>query len=317
MLKNKKGIEISFSWLFAIIVGAFIIFLAIYGSIRVLNMGRELTSAETSAEIGVLLNPLETGFESGRVTLLKMPKETRIQNRCESEGSFGRQGIVVSQKSFGEWAKADIDVGFFNKYLFSDYNLEGKEFYIFSKPFEFPFKVSDIVYITSSEDKYCFIESTSFPDRIKEELNDLNQGNIYIGRENCPEGSINVCFNSYNPSMNCDIKVDYGGKTVEKDNELMYFITDSLMYGAIFSEPLIYECQIKRLMKRAEKLSGLYQNKLNRLIQEGCFINFELSSFSSMLSNIESSEELIGAFIESERINEGNRRSIGSRCELW
>src|SRR3989344_2803023 len=49
------------------------------------------------------------------------------------------------------------------------------KFYIFSKPFEFPFKVSDLIYLTSENEKYCFDNA---PENIAEEILQLNQGNL-------------------------------------------------------------------------------------------------------------------------------------------
>jgi hypothetical protein len=43
-------------------------------------------------------------------------------------------------------------------------------FYVFSTPFEMPFKIADLIYITSTKDKYCFI---SPPEDIEEELEGL------------------------------------------------------------------------------------------------------------------------------------------------
>ena len=121
VLKNKRGFQISFSWFFAIVVGGSILFLAIYGATKVIDTGGETTSAKAGKEIGVLLNPLESGFESGQVTKISMPVETRIYNLCDDiTGNFGKQLIRASQKSFGRWSQTDIDVGFQNKYIFSN-----------------------------------------------------------------------------------------------------------------------------------------------------------------------------------------------------
>ena len=40
----------------------------------------------------------------------------------------------------------------------------------------------------------------------------------------------------------------------KKDNGRMYYEGDALMYAAIFSEKEDYECQLDRLMNRAEQL---------------------------------------------------------------
>ena len=275
---NKKGfLQISFAWLFAIIVGAFILFLAIFASTSIIQTEQTSTDAQTAKEIGILLNPLETGFETGKTNSIIIPSETRIFNRCNNDGFFGRQIIKVSQKTFGEWTDTGVDVGFSNKYIFSENFVEGKKFFLFSKPFEFPFKVTDLIYLTSAEKKYCFLNP---PKQIEEEISSLNQENLLLN--NCDVNSVRVCFNS---NSNCDITVNYGSRYVDKNNERMFFYTDSLMYSAIFSEKEIYECQLKRVMQRAEQLSLLYVDKAEFISREGC--NTNLNQELLELNNLE------------------------------
>ena len=84
---NKKAyLQISFAWLFAIIVGAFILFLAIYGVTKLIKTEETTQEARTGKEISVLLNPLETSFETGKTTSLTLPIETRIYNKCNNYG---------------------------------------------------------------------------------------------------------------------------------------------------------------------------------------------------------------------------------------
>ena len=77
----KKGyLQISFAWLFAIIVGGFILVLAIYTVIQIIDSENMVIDAKTGKEIGILLNPLETGFEEGKTSSFTVPVETRIFN---------------------------------------------------------------------------------------------------------------------------------------------------------------------------------------------------------------------------------------------
>lgn len=306
MRKGKKGFQISFAWLFAIIAGGFILFLAIYGVTKIMDTGGDITSAKTGTEIMILQNPLETGFESGRTVLLKMPVETRIHNKYSTSGNFGAQIIQVSQKRFGKWSQTDVDISFPNKYIFSDSVVEGKDFFIFSKPFEFPFKVADVIYLTSSEKNYCFINA---PERIKEELSDLNQENLLV--ENCPAKSVRVCFES---GLGCDIDVDVGGREVEKGNQTMFFETDALMYAAIFSYRNAYEHQVKRLMQRANELLLLYDTKAVLLSDQGCPQDVNLFVFRSIVNNIQSSEDLMEAANAADDVERENDRAM---CRLW
>ena len=308
MRRNKRGFEMSFAWLFAIIAGMFILFLAIYGVTKILHGGEEITSVKTGEEIGVLLNPLEIGFESGKTVLLTMPVETRIYNKYSTSGNFGAQIIQISQKNFGKWSQTNVDVSFQNKYIFSDSVVEGKNFFIFSKPFEFPFKVADVIYLTSSEQDYCFINA---PEEIKEELSDLNQKNLFI--EDCPAKSIRICFDGF-ASQECDIDVDIGRREVEKRNQTVFFETDSLMYATIFSDRNIYEYQVKRLMQRTNELLLLYENKAVLISDQGCGLDVNLFAFRNIINNIQNSEDLTGA---ANAADDAERENDDAVCRLW
>ena len=128
---KKDGLQISFAWIFAIIVGAIILFLAIYAVVKLIGTEQTISDVEIAKEIGVLMNPLETSFQSAQSTSMFLPAETRIYNRCNNVGDFGEQSIKVTQKSFGKWSETEIDVEFLNKYVFSDEYVEGKKFYLF------------------------------------------------------------------------------------------------------------------------------------------------------------------------------------------
>lgn len=311
MKGNKRGFQVSFAWLFAIIVGAFILFLAIYGVTKIMDTGGEITSVKTSTEIGILLNPLETSFKSERTILLTMPVETRIYNKYNTYGDFGEQIIQISQKSFGKWSQTDVDVSFPNKYIFSESVVEGKSFFIFSKPFDFPFKVADVIYLTSSEQDYCFINA---PERIKEELSDLNQENLLI--ENCPTKSLRVCFDAELGfgSQECNINVNTNRREVEKKGQTLFFETDALMYAAIFSEKSVYEYQIKRLMKRANELLLLYDGKAILLSNQGCPLDVNLLIFRNIINNVQTSEDLVGTANAADDVK---RENDGAKCRLW
>jgi hypothetical protein len=76
-MKNRKSgfIQIPFAWLFAIIIGAMIIFFAIYVSIKLIKTNENVATAEVGKEISVLLNPLETGFGETKTTILRRGNE--------------------------------------------------------------------------------------------------------------------------------------------------------------------------------------------------------------------------------------------------
>ncbi len=307
-MKKKRGaLQISFGWLFAIIVGIFIIFLAIYGVTKLMKTERTTIDAKTGKEIGILLNPLETGFESAKTTSFTIPAESRIYNSCNNAGNFGKQLIKVSQKSFNTWTETNTDVGFSNKYIFSKEIIEGQTFYIFSKPFDFPFKVADLIYMTSSKDIYCFVNA---PEEIEYEIEKLNQENLLTG--GCSDDMINVCF-----SGNCDISVNYDYGYVKKQGKKMYFVSDALMYAGIFGDVDVYECQLKRLMQRIEELSLIYRDKALLIREKGCESDIDsyLTELSELAEDFDDSKDVL--LLEEKIENLDYKNEMESRCGLW
>jgi len=307
-MKNKAYLQISFSWLFAIIVGIFILSLTIYATTKLIRTEQTTQSAKTGKEIGILLNPLETSFETGKTTSFTLPVETRIYNKCNNNGIFGKEIIQISQKSFGKWTQTDINIGFYNKYIFSEEYVEGKKFYIFSKPFNFPFKVADLIYMTSSEKEYCFIGA---PEEIKREISDLGQKNFLL--ENCSmPKKILICFME---DPNCDVNINYNMKYVEKKRDKMYFESNALMYAAIFADKEVYECQVKRLMQRTRQLALLYRDKAMFISQRTeCHSNLNLLGLSNSVNSLSNSINLNSINSIAEDIKDKNDLAD---CKLW
>lgn len=305
-MKSKRAMQLPFAWIFAALVGAFILFLSIYIAVKLINTGEAETDLKTGTEIGILLNPLETGFESSKTTFMTIPVETRIYAECFEGGTFGEQRIKISQLSLKKWTDTKTRVSFQNKYVFSKNYSEGKKFFLFSKPFEMPFKVADLVYLSSSKETYCF---TNAPKKIEDELESLGQENI--ATSNCSDDSIKVCF-SYGDS--CDISVEYDSKIVAKKSDRLYFEGDALMYAAIFSEKPVYECQVKRLMQRIEQLSLIYRDKATLVSKKDCQSNLELGLLSVAANNVQDSKSLSLVGKIAEDIDKNNELAY---CKIW
>ncbi|MEK6855140.1 MAG: hypothetical protein AABX73_02875 [Nanoarchaeota archaeon] len=280
-MMNKKAYEFSFSWFFAIIAGAVILFLALYATTKLVGTYRLQQDTLRGKEIEVLLSPLETNLEGTRGVVITVPQETRISNRCDENSKFGSQYISASIKSSigKEWEiSPGAESSTHNKYLFSAKTTEGKkEFYALSKQFGFPFKIADLIIVWSDKENYCFV---SPPQEIEEDIKEITQDNIIknlisVNSEaECSQDSIKVCFRE----TGCSIDVSLGSKSVTKNGKTVYYAESfgkeeekySLLYASIFSEQEIYECQIKRLAKRASEIASLNKEKSLYLTSKGC-----------------------------------------------
>ncbi len=305
----KRGyLDISFTTIMAIIAGVVILVLALYGATKLFKTETEVQDVKLGKEIGILLNPLETSYETGKTTFFSLKGDTRIYNACKDEGVFGRQLMKLSQKSFGKWSDTDVNVSFENKYIFSKDITEGKDFELFSKSFEFPFKVADLIYITSSEKSYCFWNP---PEDIEDELSALNPGNVKVS--DCLDGDVVVCFEG---GSGCDIRVDYDAGAIHKNASAVYFQGDALMYAGIFSDKDIYECQLKRLMKRTAILAQIYRDKANFVSSKGCDsgVNEDLLKLINACNSLGSSSEIRMVATIAQKIDDQNKYAI---CKLW
>ena len=239
---------------------------------------------------------------------ITLPVESKIRHECNSFGTFGSDTISVKEKVKGKWTESGVRISFEDKYLFFPQEIEAKKLNIFSKTFEFPFKISNLMYFSNAEEKYCFID---LPRESERELKNLNQENLEF--DDCSESSVKVCFDG---GSNCDIKVSLSAKEVVKNNERFYFEGDALMYAAIFSDKQIYECQLKRLMKRVEVLSTIYEKKALNLLTVGCdsSLKTEFATFKNDISSFSGSQDLNFLYQTVKEMNRINKRSA---CTLW
>ena len=69
--KNSGFLEMPFGWMFALLAGAVILFLAIFFVVKLTSTEGLEQGIVTSNQVGILLSPLEIGFESAKATLVQ------------------------------------------------------------------------------------------------------------------------------------------------------------------------------------------------------------------------------------------------------
>lgn len=314
---NKRAFEFSFGWIFAIIVGAAVLSLAIYAAVKIVDTQRDISQASAGKEFGILLSPIETGLEGAKKSSpIIFPVKTRVFNNCDYSGAFGNQKISTSIESGigNQWKKPGVESSFQNKYMFSASTIEGKNMYVFSKPLLLPYKIADLLYIYSSDEKFCFVNA---PEYIEDEITglDLRGINITQDKTKCPKGSKKVCFTG----TGCEIEVDLTSQSVRKNKQTVYFVedeNDALIYAAIFADVGIYECQIKRLMKRNSEIASILAEKSMIVGSVGCSSNLEseLITFSNMTLSLNNSLNLRTILPASDELARRNNLLV---CNLF
>ena len=298
-----KKAQFNFVWIFAIIVGGAILFLAVFGAMKAGNTARYQSDTEVAKSISIITDPLQAGFSEGSFGRISFQQETRINNICFSE-EFGKNVVSVATRSDvgSEWNLPGGATTINNKYIFSSEKSSGKDFYVFSKPFYFPYKVADLTFLIS--DNYCFIGVSK---EIADEIIGLNIPNIEIEDCTLPD-SIEVCFGG----EGCDVDV-YGSKVVKGSEEMEY--VGNLMYAAIFSDRGIYECNIRRLMYRTGMIAREFIDKADLMDARNCNTNLkrDLIYWRELTINA-TADELNGLYSVANVLGRKNDREI---CGLW
>lgn len=268
MLKNKKA-EFGFVWIFAIIAGIAILMLMIYGASRIVDTNKNLVDTKLAKSLSIILDPLEAGQAETISSKIRFSKPTRLSLGC-FEGGYGTNFIQISTESnLGKSVEGQaIQVN--DKYIFSDAEDSKEEYYVFSKTFEYPYKIADIIILTSK--KYCFLEA---PSRVKSSYSGIEA----ITFDNCTGNEITVCFGrgvcnitveGICEDINCETEFDYG--FIRKGGQTIAY-ADSLLIAAIVSDKELYNCNVQRLMYRASKIADLLSKKAELATSRGCYTN--------------------------------------------
>jgi hypothetical protein len=295
-MPNKKGFEFSFTWLFVVLIGMAILFVALYVSGQLLNTSNTEYQTRTAAELGALLHPLETSLASQAAYTVRLPEETRIYNQCREIGAFGTQEIRTSVRSgLGEeWPRPSEPHTFSNKYLFSSTIVQTRELNFFVVPIEMPYKVADLVILYDKS--YCLVSPPRF---VSEDIESLGMKlvNVTTSKTLCSKGSVSVCFDG----TRCDVQVQLEGDgtvgSVTKNRTTVSYF-GPLVYGAIFSDPELYNCQVTRVRARAAHLAELYERKSALMDVRGCTsgMESELRTYGALLLDKANTIKEIGAY---------------------
>lgn len=314
-MNNLRG-EFNFVLLFAIFAGITILALAIYGAAQFANTGRFQTSTLVAKQLDVLTDPFQAGFASAQKNEISFNQNVIIKNSCENFTQFGSNDLsVLIDMSLGQ-EKYGTPIKIKDKYIFSSEQIHGKKIYSLSKSFNFPFKISDYLIFFSEDDNYCLEDS---PDWFKQELQNLEMPILKF--KDCKNNELytQVCFSD----SSCDIYIsggcngpdcenEYDIGAVSKKGSILYYQKD-LLLPAIFSDSLIYNCNVNRLLEKASILTEIYSEKANLLNQKDC-INYLQSDLESLKQQIDSGADIRSLHFIQHDLLIKNRQSS---CRVW
>lgn len=321
LFKSKQGFEMSFAWIFAMIVGAVILFLAIYAATSFIRTARYSYDTQTANTIKNYLNPLVTGVASATSPPpIKFREETRTYINCNGPDPvdfFGTQEISFTEKSGlgNNWGKPGGNITIYNKYVFANEVEEGDTLYLSAFPFYTGFKVDDL--ITLNAGKYCFIQA---PNTVEKKSIIFQNVNLTASLAECKENEVKVCFGNVFYD-GCDMLVsstdnEYRTGYVIKENGERLDFFDNLLYAAIFSSPDNYNCNIDRLGKKISELAYIYEQKIGLAQIRECnsIIGPYLGNIAQVAPYINNTEQLYLVYEYASLMDELNEKAL---CQIY
>lgn len=284
-VKGAKKAQMEFAWIFAVIVGAMILFLAFYFvGTKLLSQKQEQATVEAQS-LDILLNPFSQLGEiaTASATPLALQQKHNLIINCISEklNGLGYNEIILAREGTEGISRITRD-----KYIFAE-EIETKKFQALSMPFEMPWRVADIIILWPYDKNYCF---TNAPQFIKEKLGNVTEQGLNISSihfDSCPQDSIKVCFGG----GSCDIKVSITNTaqvlgSTNKQGSTIYFASEALLYASIFSDTNLYNCNVQRVASRLYYETSVYEEKAKALTQRGCSATFNIAPLKNAAKNI-------------------------------
>ena len=300
-MKSKKGaIEIQFNWIFVLVIGAII--LIVFSSI----ITRQKNLSESSKNVLILnnLDAIISGSESstGTINTIKIP-ETTIEFKCNqySIASFSKQFQVMN--------------------IFAPSLLHADRLVTMTLDFSLPFRISNIVYLTSPNYRYILVGNTEISNHIKKIMpNETftasydSIGNVkFLGEEK----SRFIFFDNFiadgqslAPNLReyialqddkvtaLNIKGDLEKGEIEffeKSNDKFIkkgssnYVKKETLLGAIFSDNVeLYNCVLNNVFKKINIVSQIYKGKMQKIrdsysqSNNHCSINAETYSLDNI-----------------------------------
>lgn len=267
LLKMKKAQMQQFAWIFSIVVGAIVLFLAFF---FVTQYGKQVEKptkqAVLSAGIDILLEPFSAigSLAEVRAEPIEIPKDMHIEFDCNDDNDYSEIKARGKKHKTFELTRKSYD-----KYIFAN-TIETKsksKFLAFSLPIKIPFYVATATVIVNKD--YCI---KNLPQKYKESLNEIYEP---------IKDSIKTKLEFENCEPNQEIYGINKGRVYGK-----YFI-NQLVVAAVFSENDLYNCNLNRILKRAIRIAKIYKSKAEKMSAKGCNMDGSIEALNTYIDKAE------------------------------
>jgi len=286
---NKRGvIELPLQWIMIIIIGiAFLIFFGQMG----FKLSKSLNDANERLFVLNVKNVfLDASYKSSFSSVIDL-------------GLDGREIVFEGSKFLVEKDKKLVSSGKLNQFIFGD-RLNKDRVIVWSLPFELPFKVANFVFVSDDGFKFDVIDGMDVGIRIKEGLKERG-----FEVENGKSIKFVESNDGCSGNSNFDLVVSY------VDDEIVYgkvcfyengnlkgekeFITEEMIYGAIFSNFEVYDVLYDRVIDKLLNVAKIYDERI-----DNCKVSIDFGEINE--NNI---------ILTAKKIKELNKERVRRGCD--
>ncbi len=298
MTQRKATIEVQFNWIFVMVAGALIL-VFFFGLVQ---KQREMSQAKISNSILTTIESITTGASVSRGTVQKVGlPNIGINFDCTEE-------------CLCSYSIEDIRKEYRDKIIFAPQLVKGSELILWTLDWKIPFRVTNVLYATTANDKYFFVYDNKdspmlkmFQDTIPPEVNadfvhisqysvlkyeNYNSAKfIFVDTASPPPNNLGI-HSSFRKAVVSGLYITSAGdaffydKTSKKSLSFRQkpssYFGEPLVFGAVFaSGSNTYDCNVISAMERLKNIITLYIKRTQSLDEQNNLKSFCIKGYST------------------------------------
>lgn len=272
-MTNKKALML-FHWILIMIVGAVILLFGVIFAGKSGGVEQQKQNVLVAEYLEMFFNPFTSvgAIADSFGKRVSLPYEIDAELRCEGgkEYLFVGSGDKISSEKI-------------ENFVYSNSRIKARELFVFTKSFEMPFRIADLIFTFDSSKKFCIlydeqdIGQADFVDQVRDDIEgslvDV-QGNFAycqdIGCCNEAGSTKIISFTAQRGDVNLVPRGASGdgfsfGEVEFRGGKKSVFVSNALAEAAMFSDYPLYSCNLRRLMSKTGSVSDIYSEKATYL----------------------------------------------------
>ena len=241
---DKKGVEITYNWIFVAIAGSILLMFLIYFAWQQVGLFNKIGVNEIVNSINNEINSFSIGVSSNKV--IDLPNDVVFSFKC---------GDI-----FYKDARKDTTRLIYAEGSFSD------KFNLWTDSWSFPFKIDNLYFVTDLDKRFFVVGNENFFFNIPDKIQKFNIVNQEIKKNDIIVDFSNSGFQTrFKNNKIINIDKESSLITFFPENKKDEFYSESMIYGAMFSNYEEYSCLKKRARERLSIMADLYKKKAELL----------------------------------------------------